>query len=60
MNNFKTAHLFCFGAAIGLLIASFFVKIGRIAHIPPDKWFVPFIIGIVFLVIEFAIQRKPK
>lgn len=57
---FKTVHLFCLGAAIGLILAGFFVKMGRVEHIPPEKWFIPFIVGVIFLVIEYLIQRKPK
>lgn len=60
MNSFKTAHLFCIGAGIGLLIASILVKMGRVTSVAPDKWIVPLVVGIVFLIIEVAIQRKPK
>ena len=57
---FKTVHLFCLGAAIGLIIAGIFVKMGRVEHISPDNWFVPFIVGVIFLVLEYVIQRKPR
>lgn len=60
MNNFKTAHLFCIGAGIGLLIAGVLVRLGKVASVAPDKWLVPLIVGIIFLAIEFAIQRKPR
>lgn len=59
-NFFKTVHLFCLGAAIGLIIAGICVKLGRVEHIPPEKWIVPFIVGIIFLVLEYVIQRKPR
>lgn len=59
-NYYKTVHLFCLGAAIGLLLASVLVKMDRVASIPQDKWFIPFVMGLIFLLIEFAIQRKPK
>ena len=57
---FKTVHLFCIGAAIGLLLVSVFVWMGRVEHIPQNKWIVPFIVGIVFLGLEYLIQRKPR
>lgn len=57
---FRTVHQFIFGASIGLILASVLVKMGRIEHIPADKWIVPLIIGIIFLVMEVLIQRKPR
>lgn len=57
---FRTVHLFCIGAAIGLILVGFMVKLGRVEHIPADKWFIPLIVGVVFLVIEYLIQRKPR
>ena len=57
---YKTIHLFCLGAAIGLILAGVFVKMGRVEHIPPEKWFIPFVVGIIFLGLEYLIQRKPR
>ena len=57
---FKTVHLAAIGASIGLLLVSFFVKVGRVEHIPPEKWYIPFIVGIIFLIFEYLIQRKPR
>ena len=57
---FKTVHLTVIGASIGLILASILVKMERVAHIPPEKWFIPFALGAVFLVLEFLIQRKPR
>lgn len=57
---FRTVHLFVLGASIGLILASVLVKMGRVEHIPADKWMFPLVIGIVFLVLEYIIQRKPR
>lgn len=57
---YKTVHLFCLGAAIGLMLAGVMVKMGRVEHIPAEKWFIPFVVGIIFLALEYLIQRKPK
>jgi hypothetical protein len=57
---FRTVHLAAIGASIGLLLVAFFVKAGRVEHIPPEKWFVPFIVGVIFLGMEYLIQRKPR
>ena len=57
---FRTVHLTAIGASIGLLLVSFFIKLGRVEHIPPEKWFIPFIVGVIFLVFEYFIQRKPR
>lgn len=57
---FKTVHLAAIGASIGLLLVSLFVKLGRVEHIPPEKWIVPFAVGVIFLVFEYLIQRKPR
>ena len=57
---FRTVHLAAIGASIGLLLVAFFVKAGRVEHIPPEKWIVPFAVGVIFLVFEYLIQRKPR
>lgn len=57
---YRTVHLTVIGASIGLILAGALVWMGRITHIPQDKWFIPLIVGVVFLVMEYVIQRKPK
>ncbi len=57
---YKTVHLFAIGASIGLLLVSAMVFMGRVEHIPANKWFIPFILGVIFLVMEYLIQRKPR
>lgn len=57
---FKTVHLTVIGASIGLILAGFLVKMDRVAHIPPEKWFIPLTVGVIFLVLEYLIQRKPR
>jgi len=57
---FKTVHLFVIGASIGLIFAGVMVKLGRVEHIPADKWLIPLVAGVIFLGIEYLIQRKPR
>ena len=59
-NYYKTVHLFCLGASIGLLLVGVMIKLGRVEHIASDKWFIPFVLGAIFLGLEYLIQRKPR
>ncbi len=57
---FRTVHLVAIGASIGLVLFSFVVKMGMSTAIPADKWVVPLVIGLIFLGMEYLIQRKPR
>lgn len=57
---FKTVHLFVIGAAIGLLILGILAKFQMVTTVPSDQWYLPAILGVVFLIFEYLIQRKPK
>ena len=58
MNVSRTMHLFVFGCGIGCILFSIFVKLGNVPSVPTSKWFIPLILGIVFLIWEWLVNKK--
>lgn len=58
MNVSRTMHLFAFGCGIGSVLFALIVKLGMVAWIPPEKFFIPLTLGIVIFIWEWLVNKK--